>query len=108
MAVEASNARKASVFAANNGLAANDSVIGVTTADGSPNNCLVTVQALLSNSSADHVTRAGYDLRVGTTATPTNSTSNSAIVKGTIFWDTDYVYVATANGVTKRSALSTF
>lgn len=39
--------------------------------------------------------------------TPANSTSTS-ILEGTIWWDTNFLYVSTANNIVKRTALSAF
>jgi hypothetical protein len=40
-------------------------------------------------------------------STPANSTATT-IAAGTMFWDSGYLYVATANNVVKRSTLSAF
>jgi hypothetical protein len=39
--------------------------------------------------------------------TPANSTSTT-ITAGSVFWDANYLYVATATNIVKRAALSTF
>lgn len=54
---------------------------------------------------------ANINVHVGTvvfsnTATPLSSTAN--VVQGTLWFDSNYVYVAVANNVIKRSALSSF
>jgi hypothetical protein len=40
-------------------------------------------------------------------ATPANTTATS-VTRGAIFWDSNYIYVATADNTVKRAALSTF
>ena len=49
---------------------------------------------------------SGDRFRVGTSYTPANSTV--AVRQGTIFWDSNYLYIATANSGVKRGALSSF
>lgn len=82
----------------------------------------VTVGNLFSNTSANVVIKDGYALNANlaniTTArvmnivvarkqTPSGSI-NTADNMGSIWFDDDYIYVATANGVIKRATLSTF
>lgn len=45
-------------------------------------------------------------LLIGNSTAPANSTAN--VVKGSFWYDTDYLYIATANSVIKRVALSSF
>ena len=57
----------------------------------------ITVANLLGNSAANVVIR---------NVSPANSTIT--VTKGTIFFDTSYLYIATANNTLKRVALSSF
>lgn len=52
------------------------------------------------------VTANTDQLTITTSQTPANSTIT--VAQGTIMWDANYLYVATANNVLKRVALSTF
>ena len=45
-------------------------------------------------------------LVIGKTETPVNASATGT--KGTIVWDTDFVYICTATDTWKRSALSTW
>lgn len=47
------------------------------------------------------------NLIIPTRATPANSTSTT-IRAGSVFYDSNFIYVATANNVVKRASLSTF
>lgn len=46
------------------------------------------------------------NVRLNSLHTPSSSSANC--VKGDVFFDTNYVYVATANNTLKRAALSSF
>ena len=59
----------------------------------------VTIQTLFSNTSIGV-------LKLNDLRTPANSTIT--IEKGTLFYDTDYFYIATANNEIKRIALEVF
>jgi hypothetical protein len=56
---------------------------------------------VFSNSNVEVLT-----LLVGNNVTPANSSSNAE--QGTFWFDSSYIYVATANNVIKRVALSSF
>ena len=73
----------------------------------------VTVSNLLNNTAAIVTISNTYyltanNILITKNTTPANSTSIAASVKGTFWFDADYIYVATANGTIKRAALSTF
>lgn len=67
----------------------------------------VDIQDVLSNTAAN-LYAVFTDLRVvSLLGTPANSTSNAAPM-GTVWTDSNYLYVATSNTVVKRISLSTF
>ena len=108
MATEAAQSRKTSAFTPSTGLQSNDAVGAVTLTAAAPNNVIVTIQTLLANSQGDHVVQPNFDLRFGNSNTPANSTAIPTVVKNSIWADSDYIYVATANGTVKRAVLNSF
>ena len=74
-----------------------DLLVIVDDPTGTPITKYVTVGNLLGNAAANVVI---YN------STPANSTIT--VKKGTLMFDTSYLYIATANNVLKRVALSTF
>lgn len=71
----------------------------------------VTLTDLFGNSSANVTVANAAVLSANTLVvrnlqTPANSTPN--VVRGTIMFDTSYLYIATANNTLKRVALSSF
>lgn len=52
------------------------------------------------------LTISGDQMVIATRKTPANSTIT--VTQGTIFYDTDYLYVTTANNIVKRVALNSF
>lgn len=77
--------------------AADDLLVIVDDIAGTPITKSVSVRNLLGNSSANVVIF---------NSTPANS--SITVKKGTILFDTSYLYVAVANNVLKRVALSSF
>lgn len=59
-----------------------------------------------SSSDFHYISTSGDTLRIITPRTPSSSTDDGYI--GEICWDTDYIYLCTANNTWKRVALSTF
>ena len=90
-------AKKISELTALAAPAAVDLLVIVDDPTGTPITKYVTVGNLLGNSSANVVI---YN------ATPANSTIT--VKKGTLMFDSDYLYVATANNTLKRIALTAF
>ena len=90
-------AKKISELSALTAPAAVDLLVIVDDPTGTPITKYVTVGNLLGNSSANVVI---YN------ATPANSTIT--VKKGTLMFDTSYLYVATANNTLKRIALTAF
>ena len=90
-------AKKISELTALTAPAAEDLMVIVDDPSGTPTTKYVTVGNLLGNSSANVVI---YN------ATPANSTIT--VKKGTLIFDSDYLYVATANNTLKRIALTAF
>ena len=76
---------------------AEDLMVIVDDPSGTPVTKYVTVSNLLGNSAANVVI---YN------STPANSTIT--VKKGTIMFDSDYLYVATSNNTLKRVALTAF
>jgi hypothetical protein len=74
-----------------------DLLVIVDDPTGTPITKYVTVGNLLGNSAANVVIN---------NSTPANSTIT--VKKGTIMFDSDYLYIATANNTLKRLALSAF
>lgn len=89
--------KKVSELTALSSPAGEDLLLIVDDPSGTPVTKKVTVSSLLGNSSANVVI---YN------ATPANSTIS--VKKGTLMFDADYLYVATANNTLKRIALSSF
>lgn len=95
-----------------NSVSGNVSVIIVTRNNPVPNTYIVDLSVVYSNSQFDIVLGdsnklSAYTLIVRSNVTPTNSTSTT-VAQGTVFWDTSFFYVATANNHVKRAALSDF
>lgn len=72
----------------------------------------VTVNNFLNNSQANVTVGNTFYLSANNfvirrRATPASSTGTSDL-QGSIWFDTNYIYVATANGTIKRAALSSF
>lgn len=74
-----------------------DLLVIVDDPSGTPVTKKVTVANLLGNSSANVVIR---------NVTPANGTIT--VTKGTIMFDSSFIYIATANNVIKKVALSAF
>lgn len=74
-----------------------DLLVIVDDPTGTPTTKKVTVANLLGNSSANVVIR---------NVTPANGTIT--VTKGTIMFDSSFIYIATANNVIKKVALSSF
>jgi len=89
--------KKVSELTALSSPAGEDLLLIVDDPSGTPVTKKVTVSSLLGNSSANVVI---YN------ATPANSTIS--VKKGTLMFDANYLYVATANNTLKRITLSSF
>ena len=73
----------------------------------------VTVSNFLNNTAANvTISNTNYltanNILISKNTTPANSTSITASLQGTFWFDANYIYVTTANGTIKRAALSTF
>lgn len=90
-------AKKISELSALTAPAAEDLMVIVDDPSGTPTTKYVTVGNLLGNVAANVVIH---------NATPANSTIT--VKKGTIMFDSTYLYVATANNVLKRITLNSF
>ena len=77
----------------------------VTDPTGTANSKYITIDQFKQDIPANTVTV--NILTMANTATPAN-TNALTLGQGEIFWDADYIYVATANNVVKRAALSSF
>lgn len=124
--------KKITELAAANSVANSDLLVTVTSPSGSAATKKITVQNFFGNISTTVVvnntatvssltttsgtvqanltingTLISNNLIVTTTTTPANSTSTTITI-GSIFYDSNYLYIATANNVVKRALLSTF
>lgn len=68
----------------------------------------LTVSALFSNVPTGIVTSVDTLVIRQSSAPEVPISSNTAATPGTIWWDSDYVYIAVANNQVKRAALTTF
>ena len=91
-------AKKISELSALTAPAAVDLLVIVDDPTGTPITKYVTVGNILGNSAAN--------VTIYNTSTPANSTIT--VKKGTLMFDSSYLYVATANNTLKRVALSSF
>ena len=91
-------AKKISELTALTAPAAVDLLVIVDDPTGTPITKYVTVGNLLGNAAAN--------VTIYNTSTPANSTIT--VKKGTLMFDSSYLYVATANNTLKRVALSSF
>ena len=98
---------KISEFSAANGISGNSLIVFVDSTETSANNKTksITINNLLGNNSSNTVS-ALQNLRIVNQTTPANSTSNALV--GTMWFDTNYIYVAVANNTIKRVSLGSF
>jgi hypothetical protein len=89
--------KKISELAALTAPAGEDFIVIVDDPSGTPITKKVTVANLLGNSAANVVIQ---------NVTPANGTIT--VTKGTIMFDSSFIYIATANNVIKKVALSAF
>ena len=88
-----------------------DLLLIVDNPNGTPVSKKVSVKNLFGSVNANtvfeqSVTVTGDTVTIQTSKTPANSTAT--VVKGALFYDSTYLYVATANNVIKRITLETF
>jgi hypothetical protein len=115
-----SSEKKFSAFPAASQIAANDLILVCRDPLGVPTTNTITYTTFFNNVSVNVTFSANVNalnvtsnvviantLISGFKNTPTNSISLS-VQAGTIFFDNNYVYVATSNNTVKRSALSSF
>jgi hypothetical protein len=93
------------------GSAGEDLITIVDDPNGTPVNKKITVKNLFGKVPANTIINGTFVantdiIRVSTSKTPANSTSTA--IGGSIFWDSDYIYIAVSNNVIKRTALSSF
>ena len=93
----ADKAKKISELTALTSISGGDLLVIVDDPTGTPVTKKVTVANLLGNSSANVVIQ---------NVTPSNGTIT--VTKGTIMFDSSFIYIATANNVIKKVALSAF
>jgi hypothetical protein len=108
----ADRAKKISELTALTAPSTDDLLVIVDAPSGNAVTRQVTVQNFLNNSQANvTVSNTHYlsanNLVIRRKNTPVLSTGTSD-VQGSIWFDDNYIYVATANGTIKRAALSTF
>ena len=88
-----------------------DLVLGVNNVGSGDNVVKITVGNLLGNSNVDFAVANARTLSVNTVIirnlqTPANSTAN--VQGGTLFYDSNYAYIAVANSIIKRIPLEAF
>lgn len=84
-------------------VSSDDYIVMVNDYDGVPTTVLVSVPTLFSNTSINvHVGNVYFDYH----ATP--AASNDTVAWGKVWFDSDYLYVATGNNEIKRVELSTW
>jgi hypothetical protein len=93
----ADKALKISELTALTSISGGDLLVIVDDPSGTPTTKKVTVANLLGNSAANVVIQ---------NVTPANGTIT--VTKGTIMFDSSFIYIATANNVIKKVALSAF
>ena len=93
----ADKAKKISELTALTSISGGDLLVIVDDPTGTPVTKKVTVANLLGNSAANVVIQ---------NVTPANGTIT--VTKGTIMFDSSFIYIATANNVIKKVALSAF
>ena len=93
----ADKALKISELPALTSISGDDLLVIVDDPSGTPTTKKVTVANLLGNSAANVVIQ---------NVTPANGTIT--VTKGTIMFDSSFIYIATANNVIKKVALSAF
>jgi hypothetical protein len=93
----ADKALKISELTALTSISGDDLLVIVDDPSGTPTTKKVTVANLLGNSAANVVIQ---------NVTPANGTIT--VTKGTIMFDSSFIYIATANNVIKKVALSAF
>ncbi len=91
------NAKKTSELPTTNNAVANDRIVILKDPAGTPSTRTIKVSDLLGNSAANVVIQE---------ATPANSTIT--IKKGTMLFDSNYLYIAVANNSLKRVSLNSF
>ena len=94
----ATEAKKVSQLTEIHAATANKITLIVNDPAGTPSSRKLSVRNLFSNSTVNVAI---------TSISPSNSTM-TAVKAGSIFFDTNYIYVAVANNVVKRAALSSF
>lgn len=84
----------------------NDKLVLVANAGSNTQYC--TVNNFFNNAAVNVTANVvtGNTVIISSNLTPANSTANG--VKGTIVWDSTYIYIAVANNSWKRIALTTF
>lgn len=93
----ATNTKKISELPSTSNSAATDEIVILANAAGTAVTRTITVANFLGNSVANVVIQS---------VTPANS--SATVKQGTITFDSDYLYVATANNTWKRLTLSSF
>jgi hypothetical protein len=94
-------------LSANTSITANFTVTGDVTVSGNNYN-VTSTHVNYTNLSIQNLKVSSNGFIVSTKYTPANSSISEAGSAGKFSFDDDYIYVKTANNVTKRVALSTF
>jgi len=91
------NVKKVSELPITNNAASDDRILILKTPGGSPSTRTITVSNLFNNSAANVTIKE---------VSPPGS--NISVTQGTIFYDTNYLYIAVANNTLKRITLESF
>ncbi len=94
----ATEAKKVSQLTEIHSATADDQILIVNDPNGTPSSRKLSVGNLFGNSTANVAI---------TSITPSNSTV-TVVKAGSIFYDSNYIYIAVANNIVKRAALSLF
>ncbi len=102
--------KKITELTQSNTVATTDLLVVVKDPAGSATTVKMTANTLFSNVNViSAVTvKANTLLTIPSGTGPANTISGSGILGGTMFYDANYLYIATANNTVKRVALSTF
>jgi hypothetical protein len=93
-----------------NTTAPTDLLVVVKDPAGSATTVKMTANILFSNVSTLNATalRVSNNIIIPSRVAPANTIAGTGIAGGTMFYDANYLYIATANNTVKRVALSTF
>lgn len=103
--------KKISAFTSTNKVTSDEFIPVLGNPNGTPVNEKISIKKFFGSVSSNTIINGTFEantnsIRVKTSSTPANSTATGT--SGEIKWDSNYIYVATANNVWKRVSLSSF